>query len=115
MGTCSDPIGDVTGSASVDVVDVQCLILSALQELEDSSLDEPPICVNGSLSVADLNCDGVPSVTDVVLGVQLALGQPLSPLIDSDGSGLPRWCEVQGMRLRAVSGLPGKLWGIGGR
>jgi hypothetical protein len=82
--SCLTPAGDINQSTEADVGDVQCLILTTLWEL--SGGDGPaPGCVTVTLGGADLNCDGSRSVIDVLLSIQLALGQSLSPLVDADG------------------------------
>ena len=73
--------------SSPTVVAVQCTILTSLAEL----VGEPaPTCLVAS---ADLNCDGLTNVTDVILSIQLALGAPLNADLDGDGNACPDTCD----------------------
>ncbi len=94
---CLTPIGDINGSGSTDVVDVQCSILSSLWALSGSDPASVPACVAGDPTVvADANCDGSIDVVDVTLFINYALGQPLDPTIDGDQDGCPNTCDPCG-------------------
>ena len=91
---CIQPLGDLTQDAEINVVDVQCSILTVLSSLESENAT-PPNCLNGGgEALADLNCvDGV-TVTDVQLVIQFTLQQPLSFELDINGNSCPDTCEV---------------------
>lgn len=90
--TCLDPVGDLTGSGTTNVTDVQCAILSVLWT-QAGAEGSQPVCLVGNVSTADVNCDGTTVVTDVVLVVYWALSAPLSTDIDADGNLCPDACE----------------------
>ena len=80
--------GDVTMSFNeVDVMSVQCTILATFAELNG---DGPPFCLVAS---SDLNCDGVTSVTDIQICIQVALDLPMSEALDSDKNACPDACD----------------------
>lgn len=86
------PHGDVNGDGALSVIDVQCAINVALAELEGAAL---PGCVAAGAGalIADLDCTLAVDVGDIIVGIQLALGAPLSAAIDNDASGIPDACE----------------------
>jgi hypothetical protein len=90
---CADPPGDVDGSGDATVVDVQCSIVAALWELAGGG-GEAPVCLGGDPLAADLDCNAETTVADVTVCIQLALGQPLSELIDADGDLCPDACSA---------------------
>ena len=92
---CPEPLGDVTGDDVTNVVDVQCTINGALWALAGAN-PPAPICAVPGPEVSDLNLDGAIDVTDVSLGIQIALGIPLAIEIDGDGDGCPDACEAPG-------------------
>jgi hypothetical protein len=94
-GICLDPPGDITKNGSVDISDVQCGILTVLSELVQGGTSAPPACLNTSIAGADLNCDDVADVTDVLLLIQLALGVDLGSIIDEDGDSCHNNCELR--------------------
>lgn len=94
-GICLEPPGDVTKNGGTDISDVQCGILTVLSELVQGGASTPPACLNTSVSGADLNCDSVTDVTDVLLLIQLALGVDLGPAIDGDGDSCHNDCELR--------------------
>lgn len=104
---CGEPHGDLDGNLALDVVDVQCSILSTLAVLSGGAL---PVCLAGPVETADLNCDSATTVVDVQLTITLALGSELSPFVDADGSGCPDACEVEdppvGLVIGEVAYLP---------
>ena len=64
--------GDVQGDGELNVSDVQCLVLAAL-DLEPDNPETTPACLvsNGA---GDINCTGSLNVVDVQLVVALVLG-----------------------------------------
>lgn len=90
LGQCLDPPGDVSGDGQTSVIDVQCTILAALAQLNNSA---PPACLPGPLSLADINCDGVTTVVDVQIDIALTLGQTLDPLLDANANLCVDACE----------------------
>jgi hypothetical protein len=91
-GGCGEHYGDVDGSLSVNVVDVQCLIVTTLSALGGAPT-EAPDCLAGSVLSADLSCDSAITVVDVQLVIQLTLGSGLDPMIDVDSNSCPDACE----------------------
>ena len=90
--SCGDDFADFNLSGgNVDVIDVQCSILTALVQVGDTEL---PDCLVASLEAADLNCDGSQDVIDVLLVIQAALGFSLDEAIDSDFDGCPDTCSI---------------------
>ncbi len=82
--SCPAVPGDVTGDGGVNVVDVQCVVLTVVSA-------QVPACA--ALS-PDVNCDGATNVTDAVLDAQFALALPLAAAIDADGDGCPDACAL---------------------
>ncbi|MBM4352742.1 MAG: hypothetical protein FJ109_02945, partial [Deltaproteobacteria bacterium] len=60
--------GDVTGNGAVDVSDIQCTVLTALNP-------QPPACL-AAPTAADLNCSGATDVVDIQLEVLIVLYYP---------------------------------------
>lgn len=89
---CPSVAGDLNGSGAADVVDVQCGVVAALWSLAGSS-GELPSCLAGGLEAADSNCDETVDVIDVLLIIQLSLGEALSGLVDADSNGCPDACQ----------------------
>lgn len=90
--TCADVPGDIDTSGKVDVVDVQCSIVTSLWALAGAN-EAPPACVKNDPDSADMNCSGEPNVVDVQMVISLALGQPLGVEVDVDNNGCPDDCE----------------------
>ena len=86
--------GDVTDDGIANVVDVQCGILSALASLTGGLFSEQPDCMKVPVENADLNCDGKVDITDVLLTIKLALGQPLDSTMDTNGDMCPDTCKA---------------------
>lgn len=86
------PFGDLNGSGEVTVVDVQCGIITVLWEIGGGE-GSPPDCVGGPTWQTDVLCDGTSEVSDIVQLIQLAVGLPLGPSIDSDSDGCPDTCS----------------------
>ena len=84
-GQCLDPAGDVNGSGSTDVLDVQCIILTTLYVLSDEV--DAPVCLVGPLETADVDCSGEVDVVDAILEVKLALLLPFD-VVTVKGAGL---------------------------
>ncbi len=87
---CLGDLGDVDADGAVDVVDVQCLVLSALASVAG---DAAPACEAGP---SDLDCSGSIDVVDVVLDTRLALGLGLAVSVDADANGCPDGCDAAG-------------------
>ncbi len=90
---CALPFGDLDGSGTTTVVDVQCGILVVLWTLADQQ-GPPPTCASGGPMSADVSCDAHIDVTDVQMLVSAALDLPWSADVDADGNGCPDACEV---------------------
>lgn len=92
---CAEPPGDVNGDSMTTVTDAQCAILTAVVSLGGQA---PPTCLplkgDGTLHLlrADLSCDGVVTVADVLLVIQHTLGAGLPPQIDTNGDGCVDAC-----------------------
>lgn len=71
---------------TVNVSEVQCVILTALSEMND---EEPPACLKKPKEEIDYNCSGSVNVVDVEIATQFALNQPLSKEIDANGNNIP--------------------------
>ena len=82
IGSCTSPFGNVNGDQLVNVVDVQCLILATVAQLDGDPFNDTPLCLDESAASADLNCDGSMNLTDVLVGAQLAVGVSLSPFLE---------------------------------
>ncbi len=79
----------------MNVVDVQCEIVSTLWGLLGSA-GNPPACLRTDLDplvAADFNCDGQVNVTDIQGLVTLTLGIPLSATVDANGDDCPDTCQ----------------------
>lgn len=92
--TCLEPPGDVNGSGTVNVVDVQCALIVALWELEGSA-DAPTCAGPEPTSTVDANCDGGVDVADAVIHVAYAIGAPLDAAVDGDGDSCPDACAAE--------------------
>ncbi len=88
---------DVTCEGAINIVDVQCIILTMVWDFSLANIS-PPKClaefasldqlasVGSSIEdLADLDCNGSITIADIQVGVALAVGQPLSVQIDADG------------------------------
>jgi hypothetical protein len=84
--------GDINGDGAVNVSDVQCTILLALWQLSGAAV-APPACLKGPLSVADLDCQGGTTVSDIQLDIRRALSVKLPPPIDANGNDCPDSCD----------------------
>lgn len=90
---CLTPAGDITNNNTTNVIDVQCLTLVSLWYLNGST-GVQPICLQTSVSDADINCDGNINVSDVQLVILLALKQPLPVALDADADKCVDVCEA---------------------
>lgn len=104
--SCAPIPGDLDGIGGMNVVDVQCGIVTTLWSLGGGG-SVPACLAGGDVQLADVNCDGVPNVIDVQALILLALDLPLAPGADADGDGCvdacvappelsPRWAWVTG-------------------
>lgn len=89
---CDETYADMDMSGDVSVTDVVCLILVNLWTLA-GSVDDPPTCLAGVPDDADVTCDGMITVSDIVLTIERALGNPFAPEVDSNGDGCPDACQ----------------------
>ena len=90
--------GDLDHNEVLNVADVQCAVLAALN-LNPEDPESQPTCLK-SCGGADLDCSGETNVVDVQLQVKLVLsgllGAPaFSAEVDSDGDGLHDDCAAQ--------------------
>ena len=79
--------GDINLDGKVNVSDVQCHVLAS------ANPDEPPSCMKASAEDADVSCDGSLNVSDLQLSVLLAVGNPLSSVVDQDGDSRVDACD----------------------
>jgi hypothetical protein len=84
--------GDANGSGTVNVSDVQCVLLLAVWEL-GGKLDAIPACFAGDMQAVELNCDDVINVADVQLVIGMVLAKPLPAEIDANGNQCPDSCD----------------------
>lgn len=92
--SCPALVGDVNGSGLVDVADAQCSLLGALWAMKGMDEGEPlPACIAG-IPWLDVDCNGAPTVVDVLIVISRVLGQPLSPAIDTDQDTCPDSCVL---------------------
>ena len=89
---CLSPVADVNGTNSVNVLDVQCVLLVSLWELSGSPGGSIPVCLAVSTYKADLNCSGTTNVGDVLVAIPLALSLSLDASIDANGDDCPDAC-----------------------
>ena len=83
--------GDVTGDDEVDVSDIQCTVLTALNAVDPPCLAEP--------GAADANCDGSTDVVDIQLAVLVVLAYPQPGVPedkDENGNNIHDDCEGAG-------------------
>ena len=92
---CLEPAGDLDSSGSVNVVDVQCSILTNLYFMANDPTASLPECAGGNMYRVDIKCDVTVSVTDVMLMINLSLGFPMSSILDTDGNSCPDTCDAQ--------------------
>lgn len=79
---CTCPNGDVNKDMTIDVVDVQCMMVVSLAYLTTAPL---PDCLAVPFQYADLNCDGTTNISDVILAIQFIFKKPLDPSLDANG------------------------------
>lgn len=85
---CLSPPGDLNGNGFVEIADIQCNILVAL-----SPNGPAPACLAVPLAAADIDCDGVTNVVDIVILIQYAANEPLASSIDGNTNQCPDACE----------------------
>lgn len=92
---CATPPGDVNESGKADITDVQCSILYVLYF--QSLFAGPPVtCAKPENMFWDLDCDGVSQVNDLILLIQIVVGDVLSTAIDADQNLCADTCEQIG-------------------
>lgn len=91
---CQDPLGDLNNDGTTNVSDVQCSILVALTTLQSADIGALS-CLNVAPEYADMNCSGTPTLSDVFITLESALGFPLNSELDLAGTGCPDACEVE--------------------
>ena len=84
-----DKTGDLNNNDQVNVLDVQCSILSVLAVLKGLPT---PDCVQCS---ADVNCDNKINVVDTTIVIKRALDLDLPWELDADQNNVPDTCEVE--------------------
>ncbi len=88
--------GNLTGGNTVNIVDVQCVLLASVWALQGDPNAPLPECLGpAGLQAADLNCDGQVDVVDVTAIISFALGAPLDVSVDADGNGCIDTCQGQ--------------------
>ena len=88
--------GDVQGDAQLDVSDVQCMVLAAL-DLSPGDPSTDPSCMIFD-EASDLDCDGAINVVDIQLLVQMVLGALIDAIgmpeaVDGDGDNVHDSCD----------------------
>ncbi|MGB0589148.1 MAG: hypothetical protein ACPGU1_05660 [Myxococcota bacterium] len=79
--------GDINLDGKVNVSDVQCHVLAT------ANPESPPECMQESTENADVSCDGSLNVSDLQMTVLLAVGNPLSTVVDLDGDARVNACD----------------------
>ncbi len=90
---CSMLSGDVDASGAVNIVDVQCIILTVLWYSQGGA-GSAPGCLAGPPVIADLDCVTPVDVVDVLVDIYLALGASLPVDIDADQDGCVDTCQA---------------------
>jgi hypothetical protein len=90
---CSSPPGDVTLDGIANVVDVQCVALTALWGLVTPTAAAPGCLGGGGVALADLDCTGVADISDLQFAVWHALGTGLPGALDANGDLCADACE----------------------
>lgn len=85
-------LGDINASGSVNVADSLCTVLASLAELADPANPVWPSCLAVDPELADPTCDDSITVSDVQLGVGLALGLGVPVSLDAVGDGCVDAC-----------------------
>ncbi|NUN16624.1 MAG: VCBS repeat-containing protein [Myxococcales bacterium] len=102
LATCDVVLGDVNGSGGVDVVDVQCSILTVLASLAENP--DPP-CLSAVGASPDINCDGIVSVTDIIA----VIGFVVEKTAEDSGVGTGAGCSNPCLVAPSVCPGPGEL------
>jgi hypothetical protein len=79
--------GDINFDGKVNVSDVQCHVLAS------ANPESPPACMEETAENADVSCDGSLNVSDLQMTVLLAVGNPLSTVVDQDGDARVNACD----------------------
>lgn len=89
--------GDVNADGTINVQDVQCLVIGSLWQLA-GSVGDPPGCLAGDDPlIGDLDCTDTITVIDTQISIFLALAIPLSTALDANQDGCPDTCPVQSL------------------
>jgi hypothetical protein len=95
-GVCIDPPGDITLDGATNVVDVNCMVTTAMWE-HLGQVGGPPTCLGVTHIQADLTGDWSTDATDVQVAIVLSFDKPLPVWMDADNDGcadvLPNTCE----------------------
>ncbi|NUN16441.1 MAG: hypothetical protein HUU55_22665 [Myxococcales bacterium] len=92
QAACPDVPGDLDGSQSVTVADIQCAVLISLWALADMP-DPAPECLAVPLAEVDINCSQTSDIADVLLMIQTVLGAKITPKLDKDNNGCIDVCQ----------------------
>lgn len=84
---CAPQWGNIALPLGINVVDIQCMLLSLLAA-------DPPVCLSGNL---DINCSGTADVLDLQLLLLKVLGAPPGSNCDVDADGCPDACVKKGV------------------
>jgi hypothetical protein len=93
FAACGGLFGDVNANGTVNIADGQCTILTALWEMGGQQTGLPTCLGPDGAGMADLDCDGLVTIADVMLDLQAVVGIPVSLALDGDGNGCPDACE----------------------
>jgi hypothetical protein len=91
---CQLPLADVNDSGATDVLDVQCVTISALFLAQGGAGAEPPCLGGAPVGTTDLDCSGGTDVADVLLTLYDIFGVPLGPALDGNADGCPDACQT---------------------
>ena len=97
--------GDLTGDGKVNVVDMQCMILTQ-SWVQAGKQGLAPKCLADKTG-ADLNCDGKVNVLDYQIMADVVMGKPLHAALDKNGDGVVDTCQA------ALAPVYGDLTGDG--